>query len=441
MILKLSQHYTRRIATFYTLLFYFSLVKPLVSRAGSPATPRFPTSWTAVHARTTFAPTIPSIPPRLTPAQPPRTYTTPTRPALPARENHTSIGGPSQPEMSSFKSVGTSNLVNLFTGDFSYNIPLLDVGGYPVNIYYDGGVSMEQEASWVGLGWNINPGNINRNVRGVPDDFNGYDTLDQVQVMKPNKTWGLGIGGDVELLGIKAPINANLGVAFNNYLGPSLDLALRGNMSFKVAGISGSEKLGAAASPTIGIDVNSRSGASFSGSVSLTANAKAQDNKLSMGLGLSTGYNSRTGIKALQVYEQQSITNIHEKTETYKRSGVTHTYTYNQGGHINESLYSTSISFVKPSYIPSMRMTLTNTAWSGHFQLGLGSYGVAADVEAEVYGQQSVVAPTDMEQKKPMVGYMYVQNAVSNPGYVMDFTRINDREVTPNTPVISVPQY
>ncbi len=343
--------------------------------------------------------------------------------------------------MSSFKSVGTNNLVNLFTGDFSYNIPLLDVGGYPVNIYYDGGVSMEQEASWVGLGWNINPGNINRNVRGVPDDFNGNDTLDQVQVMKPNKTWGLGVGGDLELLGIKAPINANLGVAFNNYLGPSLDLALRGNMSFKVAGISGSEKLGAAASPTIGIDVNSRSGASFSGSVSLTANAKAQDNKLSMGMGLSTGYNSRTGIKALQVYEQQSITNIHEKTETYKRAGVPHTYTYNQGGHINESLYSTSISFVKPSYIPSMRMTLTNTAWSGHFQLGLGSYGVAADVEAEVYGQQSVVAPTDMEQKKPMVGYMYAQNAVGNPGYIMDYNRINDREVTPNTPVISVPQY
>lgn len=46
--------------------------------------------------------------------------------------------GPGQPEMSSFKSVNADNTVDLFTGDFSYNIPLLDVGGYPVNIYYQG---------------------------------------------------------------------------------------------------------------------------------------------------------------------------------------------------------------------------------------------------------------------------------------------------------------
>src|SRR5215831_3370976 len=38
------------------------------------------------------------------------------------------ISGPSQPEMSSFKSVGNDNMVDLFTGDFSYNIPLMDVG-------------------------------------------------------------------------------------------------------------------------------------------------------------------------------------------------------------------------------------------------------------------------------------------------------------------------
>jgi len=98
---------------------------------------------------------------------------------------HKRGGGPTQPEMSSFKSIGVNNMVNLFTGDFSYNIPLLDVGGYPVNIYYQGGIGMEQEASWVGLGWNINPGNISRNMRGVPDDFNTTDTLVQTENLKP----------------------------------------------------------------------------------------------------------------------------------------------------------------------------------------------------------------------------------------------------------------
>src|SRR5690606_10329884 len=51
--------------------------------------------------------------------------------------------GPTQPEMQSFQSVNANNMVDLFTGDFSYNIPLLDVGGYPVNLHYQSGITME----------------------------------------------------------------------------------------------------------------------------------------------------------------------------------------------------------------------------------------------------------------------------------------------------------
>ena len=32
-------------------------------------------------------------------------------------------GGPSQPEVQSFEPVGTSDMVNVFSGDFVYNIP------------------------------------------------------------------------------------------------------------------------------------------------------------------------------------------------------------------------------------------------------------------------------------------------------------------------------
>lgn len=423
MILQLSEKYPHKIASFFLAVFYLSLLLPLMGKAA----PEY-MAHSAIYRRYN--------PGKKEPYETDNRHRNNKPPvdeelnSIKARvsgksKKRTNIGGPSQPEMSSFKSVGTDNMVNLFTGDFNYNIPLLDVGGYPVNIYYDGGLTPEQEASWVGLGWNINPGNINRNARGVPDDFNGQDTLKQMQIMKPNKTWGLGIGGDLELLGIKLPIKADLGVAFNNYLGPSLDLALRGNAAFKIGGIAGSEKITAGAGINIGIDINSRSGTSFSGGVSLTANAFVKNNTATFGVGLSTGYNSRSGIKALQISEQQSF------SSNDRRSNA----------HINESMYSTSISFVKPSYIPAMRMPLTNTAWSARFQLGLGSFGVAADVEAEVYGQKSEVASADTLQKKPMVGYLYYQNAMNNPAYVMDFTRFNDKEVTPNTPVISVPQY
>src|ERR1044072_6388110 len=95
--------------------------------------------------------------------------------------------GPTQPEVNSFEPVGTSEMVNLSTGDFVYKIPLLDVEGYPVNISYHGGVSMDQEASWVGLGWNINPGTINRNLRGLPDDYDG-DYVTKKFSMRENKT-------------------------------------------------------------------------------------------------------------------------------------------------------------------------------------------------------------------------------------------------------------
>jgi hypothetical protein len=455
MILQLASRHCKKIAGSFLVLFYASIVLPV--RAGTqavydPGSNDFKNSYSVKphaldkrnHANN------PKIGPEIKEKK--LSYALAGKPGDKI-ENRSAqndfIGGPGQPEMSSFKSAGVNNLVNLFTGDFSYNIPLLDVGGYPVNIYYEGGISPEQEASWVGLGWNVNPGNINRNMRGVPDDFNGNDTLKQVQLMKPNKTWGVAVGGDAELFGVKGLLDqlagnwsikagGTVGVAFNNYLGPSLDLALRGNAAYKIGSIAGSEKFSLSPSANTGIDINSRSGTSFSGGVSLQAGANQKNNSLSFGTGLSTGYNSRSGIKALQLYEQVSFSQ-YEAGEGHYKNGET--YTYNKAGYKSAALYSTSISFLKPSYTPALRMPLTNTAWSGHFQLGLGSYGVEGDVEAEVYGQKSRVDDADSVQLKPMVGYLYYQEAANNPNYVMDFTRFNDREVTPNTPVISVPQY
>src|ERR1035437_6221915 len=94
-------------------------------------------------------------------------------------------GGPSQPEVTGFTPVGTSDMVNVFSGDFNYNIPLMDVGGYPLNISYQSSISMDQEASWVGLGWSLNPGVIDRSMRSLPDDFNG-DVVKKEFNIKPN---------------------------------------------------------------------------------------------------------------------------------------------------------------------------------------------------------------------------------------------------------------
>src|SRR6202000_2705082 len=70
--------------------------------------------------------------------------------------------GPSQPEMEKFSPAGVSDMVDLFSGDFKYDIPLMDVGGYPLNLTYHSGSGIEDEASWVGAGWTLNPGSMNR---------------------------------------------------------------------------------------------------------------------------------------------------------------------------------------------------------------------------------------------------------------------------------------
>jgi hypothetical protein len=86
---------------------------------------------------------------------------------------HALTNGPSQPEMQKFVPAGSGNMVDLFSGDFKYNIPVMDVEGYPVNLAYGSESGIEDEASWVGAGWTLNPGAINRSMRGLPDDFNG----------------------------------------------------------------------------------------------------------------------------------------------------------------------------------------------------------------------------------------------------------------------------
>jgi hypothetical protein len=350
------------------------------------------------------------------------------------------IGGPSQPEMSSFKTVGTDNMVNLFTGDFSYNIPLMDVGGYPINIFYDGNVGMEQEASWVGLGWNINPGTVTRNMRGIPDEFDGTDELEQTQVTKPNITWGVapGVSGG-ELFGIKTLSgSASLGFTLNNYLGPSLELAVSGSASLNIPIKAQPEKSPLGLSAGLGATLSSRSGLTMSPNASLTASTFENSKGTSYGVGLrlSTSYNSRSGIKELQISEQASA-----NRDNTKNSVNPEKYSKEDISSVGESTMSSSISFAKPSYIPSMRMPLTNSSYSARFKLGGGIFGGYGSASMEIYKLKSEVAESDQVLKKPMIGYLHYQLAADNPNAVMDFTRLNDNEVTENTPIISAPQY
>lgn len=216
------------------------------------------------------------------------------------------IGGPGQPEMSTFQSVGADNMVNLFTGDFSYNIPLGKVGEYPINIFYNAGITMDQEASWVGLGWNINPGTISRNMRGMPDDYNEVDTITKVQSTKPDKTIGVTATKDVELIGNPITETANFGIFYNNRRGLGLELGLKGQYASQIlmSEKTKDEKttkdtIGTNSTVSAGVNINSQEGMSFNASFEV---AKYNKDAILQGkYGTSVHFSSRQGLTDISI--------------------------------------------------------------------------------------------------------------------------------------------
>jgi len=203
--------------------------------------------------------------------------------------------GPVQPEAHGFEPVGTTDMVDPFTGDFVYNIPLMDVEGYPINIAYHGGVGLDQEASWVGLGWNITPGAVNRSMRGLPDDFDG-DTVAKEINIKKDKTLKVGLGVAAELFGgfkFSPNVTAGINVNINNYRGVSLDLNAGLQAGFKTPSFSGGLNSGISIGSQTGAAINY--GAEFGASTaSVLKNCSAGAN---FNANINGVYNPRTGIR------------------------------------------------------------------------------------------------------------------------------------------------
>ena len=110
--------------------------------------------------------------------------------------------GPSQPEFTSYEAPGATDMVNLSTGDFSYSLPVLDIPGpersFSLPLTYKAGIQLEQEASWVGLGWSLNPGAIARSVNGYADDANN-EQIENTFKKNIDRGWAGGLPGVLDL--------------------------------------------------------------------------------------------------------------------------------------------------------------------------------------------------------------------------------------------------
>lgn len=332
--------------------------------------------------------------------------------------------GPSQPEAQAFTPVGTSQMVDPFTGNFSYSIPLLELpgpnGGYPLVLGYNAGITMDQEASWVGLGWNLSPGMINRQMRGFPDEFKG-DEVETQQDIRPNVTVGLnfstsGVQG-VEIfgadLGVGITGGGNLGIHYNSYnglgytYGPNLGLSADGGD-------------GHTAAIGIGTSLDPNEGIGVSPSLSLGYS----HNRVNAGFRTGFSFNSRRGITDVSLggtfsKDAASILKVRKNGESnWKTKG-----SMAMGG-------TSTFSFANTAYSPQIQLPMKGRNFSFNAKFGADPFnGIFANLPMSGYVNTSSLAQKEKSEKA--YGYLHLEDADSLS--LQDFNREKDGMLHENT--------
>ena len=307
-------------------------------------------------------------------------------------------GGPSQPEMAGFTPVSTDNMVDLFSGDFHYTIPIMTVpgpnGGFPINLNYNSNIGMEHEASWVGLGWNLNPGAINRQVRGIPDDFCG-DEIEKTYKRRDNNTFLFSTGGGGEVFGANFGIGVSQSKSFiyNTYNGITLCRRFGVSASY-VRNDDSQDERSKIATANYGINMDSDNGVT----TSFSMNGGSKNLKL----GFNYGYNSKSGT---YTYGNQ-ISLVHMNDQTFKEGGGIGI------GH----------SFSTAANLPPIHIPLSSTTWGVSFQAGgsgmyLEGFG---SINCNIVNQKTPAESI----KTASCGILYAEQATED--YLQDFNREKD---------------
>ncbi|MEM9329385.1 MAG: hypothetical protein AAGA85_27235, partial [Bacteroidota bacterium] len=320
--------------------------------------------------------------------------------------------GPSTPEVQGFTPSEVGDNVNHFTGDFQYSIPLMDIGGYPIALTYSSDVSPTAEASYVGLGWNLNPGVINRQVRGLPDDFEG-DRITKHFNIKDEKTVGAGTGFSAEFTGFDfekfaASIGGTLsiGYSYNNYHGWDAEFGFSNGI--KAGMKTGDSKLSLSFAPKI--NLSAKKGASYG----LSSAMKFGDDDASIGAGIGLSGTSREGLKS--AYFDIS---------------------FNRKWFVPMK-YRFPINFANPTYTPTFEMPTRSVSGTVNIKAGgeAGLWLLGGNIEF-YFARQSLVAHAD---SIPAYGYVYAHEAGSGR-VLMDMNREKDGPYKKEHPNLPIPAF
>ncbi len=340
-----------------------------------------------------------------------------------------STSGPSQPEFNSFTPIGTSDMVNLASGNFNYNIPVMDVGGYPLNLAYDSGITMGQEASWTGLGWNLNVGQINRQVRGIPDDFKG-DEMIYENNMKDNVTVGVKASIDPQVFGFETPdyVNASVGLnlRYNNYTGISFTPSY--GLSFDLGNYV-----------TVGMDVSTSAteGATISPNVSARTHAgRERESSVNGTLNAGISYNSNRGLSSFSLAANIGIP--FKAGGEKKVSDLQNKSSSMEQGTVNSGLGGFgSVSFENNTISPRKRVAFKDINGTAAVSLGVSVWGLDGEVEVSAMG--AVQKIKDPIKNEKAYGYEFTGHATPND--ILDYNREKDGLISKTTLALPTTSY
>ena len=300
-------------------------------------------------------------------------------------------GGPTEPAASGPAAVSVDGLVDPFTGDFQYSIPLFDLpgprGSYPFAIRYRSGIQTEQEASWVGLGWSFEPGRISRSVRGLPDDLAG-DDINQLFRQREARAYGASGTVGVEVFGLDNRLlqiggNVGLEVFFDSYAGYGLGLVLSTS-----AGVRINDNLGA--NLGVSADLNTHHGTTVGSTLGLNIGM----GKLNPSYGAA--FNPTTGLESAY------------------------------WGYGNIPLFS-------PAYVAAAQRAQWGDRVDFSIKVGGELWGVFP--EGKVSGYYSTTRYSVPKSVKGY-GYLHLEDVSDSSTAQLDFLREKDGPLKPNTPYL-----
>ncbi|BDD12870.1 hypothetical protein FUAX_53020 (plasmid) [Fulvitalea axinellae] len=336
--------------------------------------------------------------------------------------------GPTQPEVQGFEPFGTTDMVNLFSGDFTYNIPLFELpgpnGGYPFNLAYHGGITMDQEASWVGLGWSLNPGAINRQMRGLPDEFKG-DEVKVTQAMTPSHTMGVNGGGIKKIFGA-ANLAIGVTIQYNNYKGFGYSL----DPSLGVSKSTGFNRIGFGLGAEASISSDDGVNAKLNSSISFDNSLQLKTVKNNASFSGAIGYNNRQGLKDISLQIRAKKRWLPDPGTSKKR------------GYQERSIRAGAhLSFASPGYTPQISRPMRNFSANIKVNIGASFWGFFGGGYAGGFYTRQGLKDNGKTINYPSYGYLNMggEGQYQSLDAMLDFNRDRDGIVHEDAVNLAIP--